>query len=271
MDFAWSGNIGGRTRALVVVPGSPVTTMYAGAASGGIGKPKAGMSWSPLNDLLPNLAVNALALDPGDTNVLYAGTGEGFFTEGRHSGRRVFQTESAGADWDPIGGTDQSVDFHYVNDVVVSPASSQRVYAATRTGVFRSLNAGGLWAQVLVSNAANGNYGCTISQFAPTARPTCSSQPAELAKRPQPPTQGHVWRNLDAGGSGAWIDVYTEAGMGRTSLAIAAPPNQNIVYALSATVESGAFENGLHAVFRSTTGAIQVAGRRAFAIRHRLP
>ena len=40
--------------------------------------------------------------------------------------------------------------------------------------------------------------------------------------------------------------------MGRTSLAIA-PSNQSVIYALSASVCAGNYENGLHAVFRSST------------------
>ncbi len=213
------------------------------------------MSWSPLNDLLPNLAVNALALDPGDTNVLYAGTGEGFFNfRSGIQGAGIFKTENAGDDWDPVGGTDQSVDFHYVNDVVVSPVSSQRVYAATRTGVFRSLNAGGMWAQVLVSNAANGNYGCTdlairANGSADVLFAACGAGASDL----QPPPQGHIWRNLDAGGARR-LDRRVHGGGNETDLAgdrCASQPN--IVYALSATVATGAFEDGLHAVFRSTT------------------
>src|SRR5450830_801512 len=79
---AWSwlgpGNIGGRTRALVIHPTKP-TTMYAGGVAGGVWKTtNGGSSWAPLNDFLPNLAVTTLVMDPSNPNVLYAGTGEGF-------------------------------------------------------------------------------------------------------------------------------------------------------------------------------------------------
>ena len=55
--------------------------MYAAAVAGGVWKStNGGASWTPLTDLaIPNIAVNSLAIDPKNPNVLYAGTGEGYF------------------------------------------------------------------------------------------------------------------------------------------------------------------------------------------------
>ncbi len=75
------GNIGGRTRALVIHPRRS-RIRYAGGVSGGLWKTEdGGQSWRPLADLLPNIAISALAMDPSDPDVLYAGTGEGHFRE----------------------------------------------------------------------------------------------------------------------------------------------------------------------------------------------
>ena len=49
-----------------------------------------------------------------------------------------------------------STDFFYVQKIVMSRGSSQRLYAATRTGVFRSVDAGGSWTKVLDGTALNG-------------------------------------------------------------------------------------------------------------------
>ena len=73
------GNVGGRTRALLVDPTNP-DIMYAAAVAGGIWKTtNGGTSWAPLNDFLANIAVTCLAFDPSNSSTLYAGTGEGFF------------------------------------------------------------------------------------------------------------------------------------------------------------------------------------------------
>jgi hypothetical protein len=65
--------------------------------------------------------------------------------------------------------------------------------------------------------------------------------------------QATVYRNLDAAGAGVWTPVLSDAGMGRTSLAIA-PSNQQTMYALAASNTVGNFLNGLQGVFRSTDG-----------------
>src|SRR5215475_3870952 len=67
---AWTelgpGNIGGRTRALIIHPTNH-DTMFAAAASGGVWKTTdGGISWKPLADLIANIAVNALAIDRND-------------------------------------------------------------------------------------------------------------------------------------------------------------------------------------------------------------
>jgi hypothetical protein len=64
--------------------------------------------------------------------------------------------------------------------------------------------------------------------------------------------QSTVYRSTNAEGDGAWAAVLTEANMGRTTLAIA-PSNPSVVYALAAH-NGGTFDQGLHAVFRSTAG-----------------
>ena len=78
----------------------------------------------------------------------------------------------AGATWTQLPGTVGGVPagaFDYVNEIVVSPNDSNRVYAGTRTGVWRSLDAGVTWTAVLRNPqylagapATNGSLvGCT--------------------------------------------------------------------------------------------------------------
>src|SRR5215475_3105786 len=58
------GNIGGRTRALLINPNDP-SILYAAGVAGGVWKStNSGRSWSALGDLLPNIAVSSLAFDP---------------------------------------------------------------------------------------------------------------------------------------------------------------------------------------------------------------
>src|SRR5262249_23379824 len=63
--------------------------------------------------------------------------------------------------------------------------------------------------------------------------------------------QGRVFRNLNADTTNTWTSVLSDTGMARASLAIA-PSNPQTIYALTADFQSGNFQDGLHAAFRST-------------------
>jgi photosystem II stability/assembly factor-like uncharacterized protein len=235
------GNVGGRTRALLVHPTNP-RLMYAAGVSGGVWKTTdGGQAWFPLNDLLPNLAVSALAMDPQDPEVIYAGTGEGYFNYDAVRGAGIFRTTDGGRTWEHLESTGNA-NFYYVNDLVVSPNDSQRIYAATRTGVWRSTDGGRTWRRVL---GAGGEDGC-LDLALRTDRPTdylfasCGSF-----------SRAAIYRNTRAEGGGGWTRVFTEPGMGRTSLAIA-PSDQDVIYALAASLVEGPYQYGLHAVYRST-------------------
>ncbi|MCS6805825.1 MAG: hypothetical protein RMM98_12810 [Acidobacteriota bacterium] len=234
------GNVGGRTRALLIDPRNP-DIMYAAGVAGGVWKTwDQGNHWTPLTDLLPNIAVCSLAMDPNDSNVIYAGTGEGYFNGDSVRGAGIFKTDDGGMQWFRLKGTD-TADFHYVNALVVSPHDSRRLYAATRTGVWRSLDGGVSWMVVLPVNVTGGCLDLVIrtDQSSDYLFAACGTF-----------AQGAVYRNIRAESDEAWEVVLNEDGMGRTALAIA-PSNQNIIYAVSASIISGTYVNGLHAVFRS--------------------
>ncbi|MCB0086079.1 MAG: hypothetical protein KDE47_34300, partial [Caldilineaceae bacterium] len=69
-------DVAGRTLAIVIDPRDS-KVVYIGAAQGGVWKStNGGDSWTPLTDKMPSLAIGALALDPKNPDILYAGTGE---------------------------------------------------------------------------------------------------------------------------------------------------------------------------------------------------
>ncbi|MGE0885897.1 MAG: BACON domain-containing carbohydrate-binding protein [Blastocatellales bacterium] len=250
------GNIGGRTRAILINPQDP-NVMYAAGVSGGVWKSTdAGQSWMPISDLVGNLTVSSMAMEPGNPNVIYVGTGEGvygledgalFATDFRGAG--ILKTTDGGLTWNILDGTKTS-DFYYVNDIAVSTGDKNRIYAATKSGVMRSLDGGATWTRVLNPIGPRGgtvNAGCL-----------------DLALRTDKTTdyifaacgnseQGTVYRNTDAGGAGSWDAVLTDSDMGRIALAIA-PSNQEIVYAVGASIERNQFFDSLYAVFRTTDG-----------------
>ncbi|MEM9661066.1 MAG: GC-type dockerin domain-anchored protein [Planctomycetota bacterium] len=159
------GNIGGRTRGFVIDPSNP-DTLYAGGVAGGVWKSTdAGASWTPTGDTLINLAIASLAIDPNNPDVLYAGTGEGVFNGDAVRGLGIFKTTDGGSTWTQLSSTTGS-DWFYVNQVRISPTDSDRIFAATRSGVWRSTDAGATFEPVLRnpfelngSPASNGSFG----------------------------------------------------------------------------------------------------------------
>jgi hypothetical protein len=65
-------------------------------------------------------------------------------------------------------------------------------------------------------------------------------------------TTAAVYRALDTGSTMTWSIALNPINLGRTSLAIA-PSNQNIIYAGAASNETGNFNQGLLAVYKSTS------------------
>ncbi len=146
--WTWKGpgNIGGRTRSLVIHP-TQTSRMWAGSVGGGIWyTSNSGTSWAPVNDFMSNLAVSTLIIDPTNANTIYAGTGEGFFNADSVRGAGVFKSIDGGVTWNQLASTATS-DFYFVNRLAVSP-NGATLLAATSTGIFRSLNAGTSWTLV---------------------------------------------------------------------------------------------------------------------------
>lgn len=245
---AWSplgpGNVGGRTRALIIDPRSP-DTLYAGGVAGGVWKSTdGGASWTALDDLAPSLAIGSLAMDPSNSNIVYAGTGEGYFNEDAVRGAGIFKTTDGGLTWKQLPSTDNP-NFHYVNDIVVSKRDPRRVYAATRTGVWRSKDRGRSWSRVLSPKAFGGCLDLALRNDLSTdfLLAACGTRQGTAA----------VWRNEAAEKRGGWEQVLSETDMGRTTLAIA-PSDQDVVYALASTNQKGDYHWGLLGVFRSDDG-----------------
>lgn len=254
------GNIGGRTRVLLIHPTNP-NVMYAAGVSGGIWKTEdSGGHWRPLTDFLASLAVCALAIDPKNPSVLYAGTGEGYFNIGSIRGAGIFKSNDGGVTWQQLASTNTQ-DFYYVNDLVVSPTDSERLYAATDTGIWRSLNAGATWSRVLDPDVNGGCLDLVVRTDQATDYVFAACGTFE---------QAAVYRNANAAGGGSWEKVLSETNMGRTSLALA-PSNQAVIYAAAAWTNGGkgSEEGRLRAVWRSSSSGdmgswtVQVSGTDA--------
>ena len=253
---AWTplgpGNIGGRTRVVRFHPTVP-TTLFAAGVSGGIWRSDDnGGSWQPAGDGLTNIAVNSLLIDPAHPDVMYAGTGEGYFREEIRGtglplrGSGIYITTDGAKNWHRLPATN-TPDFHWVNDLEFSVTDSRRIYAATRSGVWVTTDSGATWEQMLASDVRGGCLDLAIrpDRFEDVLFASCGSY-----------EQATVYRFPRAALRPGAEVVLRQPDMGRTSLAIA-PSDPNVIYALAASNAPGPlgiYRQGLLAVYRSDRG-----------------
>ncbi|MBI3578119.1 MAG: hypothetical protein HY089_01745, partial [Ignavibacteriales bacterium] len=144
------GNVGGRTRGLVVDPDDATKlTWFAGSVGGGIWKTTdGGASWVTKTADAPNLSIASIVMAPSNHSILYAATGEGFGNVDAIKGNGVFKSTNRGETWSQLASTANNTDFSYVNRVIVDPANENTVLATTNNGIYRSVNGGTSWSQV---------------------------------------------------------------------------------------------------------------------------
>src|SRR5262245_36511522 len=133
--------------------GSADQVVYIATNGGGIWKTTdGGNTWRPTMDFMPTLSMGAVALDPANPDVVYAGTGNPF--DGGQIGQLgvgIYKSIDGGQTWTQTGASVLSGTL--INRIVL-PASGVLVVATT-TGLYRSVDGG----QSFGSNAPAFNNG----------------------------------------------------------------------------------------------------------------
>jgi photosystem II stability/assembly factor-like uncharacterized protein len=139
--FQGSGPASGEVVDILVDPRSEADqTIYIATNNGGVWKTtNGGASWDPKTDLMPSLSMGAMAMDPVDPDVIYAGTGNNFDGGAQFiRGNGIYRSIDAGATWTVLADT-LLANRHVV--AMAMPASNL-LLVATDAGLFRSIDAG---------------------------------------------------------------------------------------------------------------------------------
>src|SRR5207249_2489162 len=106
------GPEGGSILALAIDPTTP-STLYAATRSGGVFKSTdGGGSWTDVNMGLTNLDVHAVAVDPTNGNVVYAGVTPHSFP----GATGIFKSTDGGGSWSPASaGVETSVTAFWID------------------------------------------------------------------------------------------------------------------------------------------------------------
>ncbi len=156
-QFIGPVNLSGRTIALAL---NPITgsTLYAGSASGGLWRSLTGGiggHWERVSTGYPVLGVNAIAIDPADTNIIYIGTGE-VYRKAVSNGGTVIRTTRGSYGMGILKTTDNGetwtkcLDWSYnqqqgVQVIKINPLNHNTVWAGTTDGILKSSDGGLTW------------------------------------------------------------------------------------------------------------------------------
>ena len=166
--FNWdSGPDSGRVNAIAIDPSSP-STIYAGAAGGGVWKSTdGGGHWTQLTDGMPDLAISAITIS--QTGKIYVGTGDsdGSFGGGlAKSGDGIYVSSDGGNTWTSMGQS--TFGTAVISGILINPANPNEIIVSTgvgkcckystsfdkndNVGIFLSTNGGSTWSQQLTAN-----------------------------------------------------------------------------------------------------------------------
>lgn len=145
----YGGAASGRVDAIAVVPSGPnAGEIFIGAAGGGVwSSSDGGAHWATHTDQVTSgLAIGALAIDPSNPQIVYAGTGEANNCGDCYYGGGVLKSTDGGGTWtvENPGGLFSGVDF---SALAVDPHNGQHLYAATTAGLYESFDGGASWAR----------------------------------------------------------------------------------------------------------------------------
>ena len=237
-------NVGGRTRSIIIDANDPTNnTVWAGGVSGGLFKTTnisaADPAWRPVDDLFDNLAVSCMAQDPGNPNIMYFGTGEGWFNADALRGLGIWKTMDGGQTWNRLSSTANAT-FYYTQKLVVT--NTGIVFASTSNGgLLRSTDRGNTWTTVLGLGTFSNSSEATDIELASDGTLYVSMGIF---------SQGSVWKSSDNGGS--WTQLTTGlpgSGFERVEIA-SAPSDPNRIYLL---LQDGS-NNQCAGIYRSTNG-----------------
>ena len=142
----------GRVNA-IAFNGTDVTNMYIGTPGGGIWKTTdGGATWSAKGDTFPNMGVSDIVINPTNTSILYAATGDYDGVQNRSIG--VLKSTDTGENWSITGLRFALSDNNIISKLLIDPNNVNTVFATTKNSIKRTTDAGATWTDVFTENNA---------------------------------------------------------------------------------------------------------------------
>ena len=257
-----SAAMSGRIAAVAGLNAGTQTTLFVGAASGGVWRSlDGGTTFKPVFDKQPVQSIGAITIDPNNPKTVWVGTGEAWTRNSVSIGDGIYKSTDGGETWTNMGLHDSE----RIVRIVVSPRDSNTVFAcvpgklwsdSAERGVYRTGDGGKSWTKVL--GGANPSTGCSSVAIDPKNPDVLLAGMWDFRRTgwgfrsggdgPDAPSASGMFRSTDGGRT--WKSIAAAKGLpgapwGRVEIAYA-PSDARIVYAL--------VESKSSALYRSNDG-----------------
>ena len=242
---------GGRSAAVTGVS-NKANLFYMGATGGGVWKTTdAGNTWQNISDGFFGGSVGSVAVSESDNNVIYVGMGEKTVRGNVSSGDGIWKSENAGKTWKHIGLKNSRhiprMRIHPKNPDIVFAGVMGDLYKPTQErGVYKSIDGGANWKNVLFSNE---NAGVVDLIIDPNNPRILYATTWNVRRTPYSLSSGGdgsaLWKSTDEGET--WTNISANKGLPEGIWGISgvtvSPVNSDIVWALIENEKGGIYKS----------------------------
>ena len=251
-----SAAMSGRVAAIDAVEQDGRTTVFVGAASGGVWKSvNGGTTFKSVFDRESVQSIGAVTIDPSNPKTVWVGSGEAWVRNSVSIGDGVYKSTDGGENWTNVGLKDSE----HIAKILVDPGDGNNVLVCAmghlwndndERGIYKTSDGGKTWKKVLAG--ANSSSGCALLAMSRQEAKTIYASMWDFRR------QGWTFRSGGPGsglfkstdGGDHWTEINDSNGKGlpakpwgRVAIAVA-PAKPQVVYA---NVEA---EKG-HGLYRS--------------------
>lgn len=246
--FIGPANMGGRATDIEGVPGDP-NIVYAGYGGSGLWKTaNGGVTWTPIFEQQNVYSIGDLALEPGNPEVVWVGTGESNTRNSVSFGDGVYRTTDGGKTWTHLGLKQTErisrVLVHPTNPAVAYVGALGHAYGPNEhRGVYLTTDTGKTWHKTLYLDA---QHGVSDLDMHPANPNLLFAAMWKFERKPWTHTsgseQGGVFRSVDGGRTWKKLTEGLPKLMGRIGVKVA-PSNPRVVYVIAECKEGTLFRS----------------------------
>jgi photosystem II stability/assembly factor-like uncharacterized protein/outer membrane lipoprotein-sorting protein len=256
-----SATMSGRVSAVAAKNSDGKTTVFVGAASGGVWKSEdGGTRFKPVFDKQPVQSIGAVTIDPSNPKTVWVGTGESWMRNSVSVGDGIYKSTDGGETWKNTGLRESE---HIVR-IVVHPKDGDTVYAcapgklwsdSAERGLYKTADGGKTWSLAL--KGANLSTGCASLAMDPKNPDHLFAGMWDFRRKgwtfrsggegPDAPSGSGLFESQDGGKTWTELTDKTSASLpakpwGRVEVAVA-PSDPKIVYALVESAKSALYRS----------------------------